>query len=138
LNARETIETTRTFSPRFSADGLIPAVVSDHATGEILMFAHMNAEALRATLASGEAHFWSRSRKKLWKKGEESGNILKIKEVRTDCDQDVLWLIAEVLGDGVACHTGERSCFYRRLVSAGEGENVTLERLAAPKTFASD
>ena len=109
------IEGGLTFQPRFDADGLIPAIVTDAGSGEVLMFAWMNAEALALTLETRHAHFWSRSRNRLWKKGEESGNVLTVKEARTDCDQDVIWLKAVVAGDGVACHTGERSCFYRAL-----------------------
>ncbi len=99
--------------PKWDAAGLVTAVASDEATGELLMLAHMDAEALAATLASGEAHFHSRSRGRLWKKGEESGNILRVVEMRIDCDQDAIWLKVEPAGP--ACHTGERSCFYRRI-----------------------
>jgi phosphoribosyl-AMP cyclohydrolase len=109
------IETGTQFQPRFDADGLIPAIVTDAASGEVLMFAWMNAEALALTLQTQLGHFWSRSRNKLWKKGEESGNLLRVIEARTDCDQDVVWLKVSVAGDGRACHTGERSCFYRSL-----------------------
>ena len=112
---RGEIETGTLFQPKFDADGLIPAIVTDAASGEVLMFAWMNAEALALTLQTQLGHFWSRSRNKLWKKGEESGNLLRVIEVRTDCDQDVLWLKVTVEGDGRACHTGERSCFYRSL-----------------------
>jgi phosphoribosyl-AMP cyclohydrolase len=112
---KESIEAGLAFQPKFDADGLIPAIVTDAGTGEVLMFAWMNAEALALTLKSGVGHFWSRSRRALWKKGEESGNILRVVELRTDCDQDVLWLRAAVEGDGLACHTGRRSCFYRSL-----------------------
>jgi phosphoribosyl-AMP cyclohydrolase len=100
-------------SPKWDAAGLVTAVVTDAADGTVLMLAHMNAEALDATIASGEAHFWSRSRGRLWKKGESSGNVLKVVDMRIDCDQDAIWLIAEAAGP--ACHTGERSCFYRRI-----------------------
>jgi phosphoribosyl-AMP cyclohydrolase len=100
-------------SPKWDAAGLVTAVVTDVADGTVLMLAHMNAEALDATIASGEAHFWSRSRGRLWKKGESSGNVLKVVELRIDCDQDAIWLTAEPAGP--ACHTGERSCFYRRI-----------------------
>lgn len=117
LPVGETIEQTSSFLPKFSSDGLIPAIVSDTKSGNVLMFAHMNEAALQQTIATGFAHFWSRSRGKLWKKGEESGNLLKVKEVRTDCDQDVVWLLVDVQGDGVACHTGAPSCFYRRLIA---------------------
>jgi len=107
------IEQGLAFQPEFDADGLIPAIVTDAASGEVLMFAWMNAQALALTIETRVGHFWSRSRNKLWKKGEESGNLLRVSEMRVDCDQDVLWLKVAVEGDGVACHTGERSCFYR-------------------------
>jgi phosphoribosyl-AMP cyclohydrolase len=132
--AGETTETTLRFSPRFGPDGLIPAIVTDLQSGDVLMFAHMNEAALQKTLATGLAHFWSRSRGKLWMKGEESGNLLRVGEVRTDCDQDVLWLAVTVEGAGVACHTGERSCFYRRVVSDGDMLDVALESAALPQT----
>jgi phosphoribosyl-AMP cyclohydrolase len=109
------VERSPVFQPKFDAEGLIPAIVTDAATGEVLMFAFMNAEALALTLQTRMAHFWSRSRNRLWKKGEESGNLLAVREMRTDCDQDVVWLKVVVEGAGVACHTGERSCFYREL-----------------------
>jgi phosphoribosyl-AMP cyclohydrolase len=109
------IERGLAFQPRFDADGLVPAIVSDAASGEVLMLAWMNAEAIAFTLETRVGHFWSRSRRRLWKKGEESGNLLHVVEVRTDCDQDVLWLRVSVGGAGVACHTGARSCFYRSL-----------------------
>ncbi len=107
------------FTPRFGAGGLITAVVTAVADGELLMVAHMNDEALRLSLQTGIGHFWSRSRNQLWKKGETSGNILRIVEMRTDCDQDALWLRVEIEGDGAACHTGRKSCFYRT-VEAGD------------------
>jgi phosphoribosyl-AMP cyclohydrolase len=109
------VEQGTAFQPRFEADGLMPAIVTDAGSGEVLMFAWMNAEAVALTLKTRIAHFWSRSRRQLWKKGEESGNLLRVTEVRTDCDQDVLWITATVEGAGVACHTGARSCFYRSL-----------------------
>ncbi|WP_404713966.1 phosphoribosyl-AMP cyclohydrolase [Sphingomonas sp. MMS24-J13] len=102
--------------PRWDANGLITAVVTDHASGEALMLAHMNADALARTIESGVAWFWSRSRGRLWKKGESSGNVLAVVEIRIDCDQDAIWIRANPAGP--ACHTGERSCFYRRI----EGE----------------
>src|SRR5436853_7511093 len=107
------IEQGLTFQPKFDADGLIPAIVTDAGSGEVLMLAWMNAEALALTLETRVGHFWSRSRAKLWKKGEESGNTLRVSELRTDCDQDVVWLKAAIEGNGVACHTRERSCFNR-------------------------
>ena len=109
------IEQGLTFQPKFDDNGLIPAVVTDATSGDVLMFAWMNADALALTMETRSGHFWSRSRGRLWKKGEESGNVLDIVEVRTDCDQDVVWLRAHVRGEGSACHTGARSCFYRTL-----------------------
>ena len=97
-------------SLKYDSAGLIPALAQDAATGEILMVAWMNAESLRLTVETGEAHYWSRSRKKFWHKGEESGNVQKVKEIRTDCDKDVLLVKIEQVG-GAACHTGYRSCF---------------------------
>jgi len=111
----EEIERGDVFQPKFGPDGLIPAIVTDADTGDVLMFAWMNAEALALTIETGLAHFWTRSRQRIWKKGEESGNLLRVREIRTDCDQDVLWLKVHVEGEGVACHTGARSCFYRAL-----------------------
>lgn len=105
------------FAPRFDRDGLLTAVVTDAASGELLMVAHMNAEALAATRATGRAHFWSRSRGRLWMKGETSGHVLTVRELRVDCDQDAVQVIAEPAGP--ACHTGARSCFFRRLTDAG-------------------
>jgi phosphoribosyl-AMP cyclohydrolase len=95
---------------KFGPDGLIPAIAQDAKTGEVLMVAWMNAESLQSTLSTGDAHYWSRSRKKFWRKGEESGNVQKVKEIRTDCDKDVLLLKIDQVG-GAACHTGYRSCF---------------------------
>ncbi len=98
----------------WSADGLVPAIAQDAATGRVLMVAWMDREALRRTADSGEAVYWSRSRKKLWRKGEESGHVQKVKEIRLDCDSDVVLLQVEQLG-GIACHTGRASCFFSRL-----------------------
>jgi len=103
------------FAPRFDAQGFIAAIVSDVSSGEVLMFAYMNETALRLSLQTGIAHYWSRSRQKLWKKGESSGNMQHIVEMRVDCDQDALWLKVRVAGAGVTCHTGRNSCFYRTL-----------------------
>jgi phosphoribosyl-AMP cyclohydrolase len=121
------------FAPQFGADGLITAVVTDAKSGELLMVAHMNAEAVVKTIASGEAWYYSRSRKKLWKKGESSGHVQRVIELRVDCDQDSLWLKVEQAGEG-ACHTGRRSCFYRA-VPLGKSGAVTLEFRDADKTF---
>jgi len=105
------------FEPRFDANGLLTAVVVHHLTGAPLMVAHMNPEALERTRATGLAHFWSRSRQALWKKGETSGHVLHVREILVDCDQDCLWLRAEPTGP--ACHTGAPSCFFRRLTPDG-------------------
>ncbi|OYW99480.1 MAG: phosphoribosyl-AMP cyclohydrolase [Rhizobiales bacterium 32-66-8] len=102
-------------TPRFDAAGLITCIAVDATSGEILMLAHMNAEALARTLETGEAHYYSRSRRKLWKKGESSGHTQKVVEIRIDCDQDAVLLRVEMGGTGAACHTGRRSCFYRRI-----------------------
>ncbi|MEG3180493.1 phosphoribosyl-AMP cyclohydrolase [Sphingomonas sp. LT1P40] len=106
-------DSTLTLDPKYDSSGLITAVATDVATGELLMLAHMNAAALAKTLETGEAWFWSRSKNRLWKKGESSGNVLRVVEARIDCDQDALWLKVEAVGP--ACHTGERSCFFRRI-----------------------
>jgi phosphoribosyl-AMP cyclohydrolase len=106
---------------RYDAAGLVAAVASDADTGEVLMLAWMNDLAVQATLATGEAHFWSRSRHRLWRKGEESGNVLRVVDMRTDCDQDAVWLRVRTAGNGVACHTGRRSCFYRALSLGADG-----------------
>ena len=110
-------DTSLVLDPNFDAAGLVTAVVVDR-RGAPLMVAHMNEEALAATQASGEAHFWSRSRGRLWKKGETSGNVLRVVEMRIDCDQDAIWIVADPAGP--ACHTGADNCFYRRI----EGESL--------------
>ena len=116
--SKQELEEGSVFAPKFDSAGLIGAIVTDATGGGVLMFAYMNAEALRLTLETGEAHFWSRSRKALWRKGETSGNRLLVDEVRTDCDQDVLWVQVRLSGEA-ACHTGRRSCFYRRVTRNG-------------------
>ena len=108
-------ETGLTLDPKYDAAGLITAVATHG--DSVLMVAHMTAEALARTRETGEAHFWSRSRGKLWKKGETSGHVLKVREVRIDCDQDCVWLIVDPMGP--ACHTGEPSCFYRVVEGGG-------------------
>ena len=110
---KQQIEEGLHFLPRFGPDGLITCVVTDANTGELLMVAHMNADALGKTIDPGEAWYWSRSRGELWHKGETSGQIQSVVEMRVDCDQDALWLKVRVGGDGGCCHTGRRSCFYR-------------------------
>lgn len=123
------VESGLRLQPRFGGDGLIPAIVTEHASGEVLMLAWMNEEALQLTMQSRFAHFWSRSRGRLWKKGEESGNTLRVMEMLTDCDQDSLWLRVVVEGNGVACHTGARSCFYRAVTLGCEPPEVPLRRV---------
>jgi len=98
----------------WTTDGLVPAVVQDAATGTVLMFAWMNREALARTAATGEAHYWSRSRQRLWRKGEESGHVQRVQELRIDCDADAVLLRVDQTG-GIACHTGRERCFFRRL-----------------------
>ena len=110
---KKALEEGSIFSPRFDAAGLVTVVVTDAGDGVLLMVAHMNAEALALTLETGVAHYWSRSRNALWKKGETSGNFQHVVEMRTDCDQDAIWLRVKVLGHDATCHTGRRSCFYR-------------------------
>jgi len=127
------IEEGLAFIPKFDADGLITAVATDAKSGDVLMVAHMNEEALRKTISSGEAWYYSRSRKKLWRKGETSGHVQRVVELRVDCDQDALWLKVDQQGPG-ACHTGRRSCFYRA-VPLGSGNTVTLEFRDAEKRF---
>lgn len=109
------IEEGDAFAPKFGADGLIVCVTTDVRDGEALMVAYMNEEALRLTLETGIAHYWSRSRKALWRKGDTSGQVQRVIDMRVDCDQDAILLRVEAGGDGKACHTGRRSCFYRRV-----------------------
>ncbi|WP_427023327.1 phosphoribosyl-AMP cyclohydrolase [Aureimonas ureilytica] len=119
-------------APRFDAAGLVTAVVTDAASGELLMVAHMNAEALDLTLQTGIAHYFSRSRKSLWKKGETSGALQTVREVRVDCDQDAVWLKVDVAKPEDTCHTGRTTCFYRRVVSSnGHATLVQIEARAA-------
>jgi len=127
------IEESLAFTPKFGADGLITAVATDAKSGDVLMVAQMNAEAVRKTVESGEAFYYSRSRKKLWRKGETSGHVQRVIELRVDCDQDALWLKVEQVGEG-ACHTGRRSCFYRALPLGQKGA-LRLEFRDAEKTF---
>lgn len=121
-----TQDETLTLDVRYNADGLIAAVVQDAATKDVLMVAWMNEEALQKTLATGEAHFWSRSRGALWHKGATSGNIQRVREIRIDCDQDCVLLLAEPAG--AACHTGRSGCFYRRIEKHGARLSFTEEQ----------
>jgi phosphoribosyl-AMP cyclohydrolase len=121
------------FQPKFDASGLLTCVATDAATGDVLMVAHMNDEALRKTIASGEAWYFSRSRNALWRKGESSGHTQRVVEMRMDCDQDAIWIRVEQ--QGAACHTGRQSCFYRRIDKAGDDTRLSFvdsERLFDP------
>jgi phosphoribosyl-AMP cyclohydrolase len=129
----EQVEEGSELAPKFDAEGLIPVVTTDAATGELLMHAYMNAEALTKTMETGEAHYWSRSRKALWHKGATSGLVQKVKELLIDDDQDCVWLRVEVAGSGASCHVGYRSCFYRR-VPLGKTPRK-LEFTESEKTF---
>jgi phosphoribosyl-AMP cyclohydrolase len=126
------IEEGTAFIPKFDKDGLVTAVVTDVVSGDLLMVAHMNADALKRTVETGEAWYFSRSRKQLWRKGESSGHIQRVKEMRVDCDQDSVWLKVEQAGAG-ACHTGRKSCFYRAVPLGKSG--AALEFRDDEKTF---
>jgi phosphoribosyl-AMP cyclohydrolase len=129
----EEVEEGRALAPKFDADGLVTCVATEMGSGEVLMVAHMNAEAFAKTIESGEAWYYSRSRKSLWRKGETSGHVQRVVEMRIDCDQDAVWIKVEQLGPG-ACHTGRRSCFYRA-VPLGKAGAVALEFRDGDKTF---
>ncbi len=118
---KKSLEEGKALTPRFDANGLVTAVVTDADDGTVLMLAHMNREALDLTVSTGIAHYYSRSRKQLWKKGETSGNFQTVTEARIDCDQDAIWLKVRVGGHAATCHTGRRSCFYRRIESTDQG-----------------
>ena len=139
MSSTHDIEEGTALTPRFDSNGLVTAVVTDAASGELLMVAHMNAEALAKTIESGEAWYFSRSRQALWKKGETSGHIQRVIELRVDCDQDAVWLRVKVMGHDATCHTGRRSCFYRtvglvdgRATLAGDGSEPLFD---ADKTY---
>jgi phosphoribosyl-AMP cyclohydrolase len=125
------IEEGLAFQPRFDASGLVTCVATDAANGDVLMVAHMNEEALRKTIETGEGWYYSRSRKKLWKKGESSGHVQRVVEMRMDCDQDAVWIRVEQAG--AACHTGRRSCFYRAVKNDDGGAALTF--VDADKVF---
>jgi phosphoribosyl-AMP cyclohydrolase len=131
------IELGGVLQPKFDADGIIPCITVDHRTNEVLMFAFMNAEALARTIETKQATYWSRSRRKLWLKGEESGNIQLVRELRVDCDQDVILLKVENVG-GAACHNGFPSCFYRKLDEAATPGDPASLKLATTATRVFD
>lgn len=124
------IELGSGLAPKFDSNGLIAAAVSDYDSGELLMVGYMNEESLLRTIESGEAWYWSRSRQEYWKKGGTSGQVQKVREIRTDCDQDAIWLRVSVEGNGATCHVGYRSCFYRKIEKNEDG-SIAL-------TFAED
>ena len=141
LSDKVMLEGGDVLAPRFDAAGLVTAVVTDADTGQLLMVAHMNAEALKQTLETGTACYWSRSRAKLWVKGETSGETQQVVEIRTDCDQDVIWLKVRQQGRGAACHTGRRSCFYRRVEKGRVEKDGATFRLVTddePRLFDPD
>jgi phosphoribosyl-AMP cyclohydrolase len=116
---------------KFNADGLIPAIIQDHQDGRVLMLAWMNRDSLEATVATGRTHFWSRSRQKLWIKGESSGHVQSVRDIAFDCDGDTLLIKVDQIG--AACHEGYRSCFFRSIANSGEAARVTEERLQTPE-----
>ncbi|MGJ5177016.1 phosphoribosyl-AMP cyclohydrolase [Bradyrhizobium oligotrophicum] len=124
------------FLPKFDSAGLVTCVTTDAVSGEVLMVAHMNDEALRKTVATGEAWYFSRSRNALWRKGESSGQTQRVIEMRTDCDQDAVWLRVEQTG--AACHTGRHSCFYRKVEQADQGGAARLVFVNAERLFDPD
>ena len=129
------IEEGAALAPKFDADGLVTCVTTDAANGDVLMVAHMNAEALARTIESGEAWYYSRSRGALWRKGESSGHVQRVTEMRIDCDQDAVWIKVEQAGAG-ACHTGRRSCFYRAVpLGRAPDKSLVLELRGAEKAF---
>lgn len=128
----EQVEEGLALAPKFDADGLLPCITTNANTGEVLMLGYMNGEALQRTIAAGEAHYWSRSRQCLWRKGATSGFIQKVVEMRIDDDQDAVWLRVLVDGSGASCHVGFRSCFYR---SVALGESARLVFTEPEKSF---
>ena len=128
------VEEGRALTPKFDADGLVTCVATDARSGDVLMVAHMNAAALARTIETGEAWYFSRSRQALWRKGETSGHVQRVIEMRIDCDQDAVWIKVEQAG-GAACHTGRRSCFYRVVPRGGSADKVTLEFRDAERVF---
>lgn len=119
-------EESTVFAPRYDDQGLIPAIVTDAKDGSVVMLAYMNAQALALTLETGEAHYWSRSRRELWRKGATSGDTQKVVDLRLDCDQDTVLLSVAMAGRGVACHTGRHSCFYRRVTTSPQGYKLEI------------
>ena len=135
----EQVEEGLALAPRFDADGLIPCITTDAGTGEVLMLGYMNGEALQRTIATGEAHYWSRSRQCLWRKGATSGLVQKVVELRIDDDQDAVWIRVTVGGSGASCHVGYRSCFYRSVEVGGpSGGPARLVFTESGKSFSPE
>ncbi|MDB5501602.1 MAG: phosphoribosyl-AMP cyclohydrolase [Tardiphaga sp.] len=140
MSHNHTLEESLALTPKFDAAGLVTCVATDAVTGDVLMVAHMNDEALRKTIATGDAWYYSRSRKALWRKGESSGHVQRVVEMRMDCDQDAIWIKVEQAG--AACHTGRRSCFYRAVTKGDDGAAkvsfVDAEQVFDPAKVYSD
>lgn len=132
--SKSEIETGTAFQPKFDADGLIAVVVTDVRTNVVLMVGYMNAEALRRTIETGQAWYWSRSRQAYWKKGEISGQTQHVEEIRTDCDQDAIWIRVTVAGNGATCHVGYNSCFFRKIVPS-DGGDISLQRVEKDRVY---
>jgi phosphoribosyl-AMP cyclohydrolase len=131
---KKTVETGTGFSPKFDRDGLIVAIAQDADSGEVLMVAYMNETSLRMTLELGEAVYYSRSRQEIWHKGKTSGHVQQVREILTDCDQDALVVKVKQIGEG-ACHTGYRSCFYRKVTLPVNPPPASLETCIAEKSY---
>jgi len=129
LSTKREIEEGDVLAPKFDADGLVTCVATEADSGAVLMVAHMNAQSLKLSIETGEAWYWSRSRRELWRKGETSGQVQSIVEMRVDCDQDALWIKVRVGGDGGCCHTHRRSCFYREVAIGQKGGHEAGARL---------
>ena len=131
--SHDDLEEGTIFAPRFDAHGLLTVVTIEETTNDVLMVAHMNAETLGLTLQTGIAHYWSRSRQSIWKKGETSGELQEVAELRVDCDQDCIVMTVRQTGRGAACHTGRKSCFFRRIET--QDGLISLEDTGLPKLF---
>ena len=135
MSNKKDLEEIHDFKPQFDESGLIPCITTDAKTGQVLMFAFMNEESIHKSIETGEAHYWSRSRKELWHKGASSGHIQKIIEMRTDCDQDCIWISVDT---GPACHTGRKTCFYRKVDFGSDADSVQLRFTDKEKLFDPD
>lgn len=130
---RETVETGKQLAPKFDEKGLIVCITTDATSGELLMVGYMNAEALAMTIETGKATYWSRSRNELWIKGATSGQVQHVVEMRTDCDQDAIWLQVQPGGNGGACHVGYRSCFFRKIpTGSAPGPDLEMQETDVP------